>query len=98
MSALFDPITIGGITLANRIVVSSMCQYSAIDGIAHLLFACRKSGEPGMEPQILGHREIVLHRVEVPHVGNDPGQIVGRLAVGPSAPVQFATVRRSEAA
>lgn len=34
MSALFDPITIGGITLANRIVVSPMCQYSAIDGIA----------------------------------------------------------------
>ena len=34
MPALFDPITIGGVTLANRIVVSPMCQYSAIDGIA----------------------------------------------------------------
>ena len=32
---LFSPITIGGLTLANRIAVSPMCQYSAIDGSAN---------------------------------------------------------------
>jgi 2,4-dienoyl-CoA reductase-like NADH-dependent reductase (Old Yellow Enzyme family) len=34
-SRLFDPITLGGITLANRIAVSPMCQYSAEDGSAN---------------------------------------------------------------
>jgi NADPH2 dehydrogenase len=34
MSALFSPRKVGGLNLANRIVVSPMCQYSAIDGIA----------------------------------------------------------------
>lgn len=29
---LFQPITVGGLTLANRIVVAPMCQYSAVDG------------------------------------------------------------------
>lgn len=29
---LFQPITIGGLTLENRIVVAPMCQYSAVDG------------------------------------------------------------------
>jgi 2,4-dienoyl-CoA reductase-like NADH-dependent reductase (Old Yellow Enzyme family) len=33
-SHLFSPITIGGITLSNRIAVSPMCQYSAADGSA----------------------------------------------------------------
>jgi 2,4-dienoyl-CoA reductase (NADPH2) len=31
---LFQPITIRGITLKNRIVVSPMCQYSSVDGMA----------------------------------------------------------------
>ena len=31
---LFDPIRLRGLTLANRVVVSPMCQYSAIDGRA----------------------------------------------------------------
>jgi 2,4-dienoyl-CoA reductase-like NADH-dependent reductase (Old Yellow Enzyme family) len=31
---LFTPIDLGGITLSNRIVVSPMCQYSAVDGSA----------------------------------------------------------------
>lgn len=31
---LFDPVRLRGLTLANRIVVSPMCQYSAIDGCA----------------------------------------------------------------
>jgi 2,4-dienoyl-CoA reductase-like NADH-dependent reductase (Old Yellow Enzyme family) len=35
MSLLFSPITINGITLRNRIVVSPMCQYSAVDGFAN---------------------------------------------------------------
>ena len=34
MSTLFSPIKIGGLALANRIVVAPMCQYSAIDGNA----------------------------------------------------------------
>lgn len=34
MSLLFTPGTIGGLTLDNRLVVSPMCQYSAVDGVA----------------------------------------------------------------
>lgn len=33
-SPLFTPITLRGLTLPNRIVVSPMCQYSAVDGAA----------------------------------------------------------------
>jgi len=32
---LFTPITIRGVTVKNRIVVSPMCQYSAEDGLAN---------------------------------------------------------------
>lgn len=35
MAHLFDPITLGGLELANRIAVSPMCQYSAEDGSAN---------------------------------------------------------------
>src|SRR5580698_4933567 len=31
---LFNPLTIRGVTLKNRIVVSPMCQYSSVDGMA----------------------------------------------------------------
>jgi 2,4-dienoyl-CoA reductase (NADPH2) len=31
---LFNPLTIRGVTLKNRIVVSPMCQYSSVDGLA----------------------------------------------------------------
>ncbi len=34
MSRLFEPLTLRGLTLPNRIMVSPMCQYSAIDGNA----------------------------------------------------------------
>ena len=34
-SRLFEPMTLGGITLANRIAVSPMCQYSAENGSAN---------------------------------------------------------------
>lgn len=34
MSLLFSPLTLKGITLKNRIVVSPMCQYSSVDGFA----------------------------------------------------------------
>lgn len=34
MSVLFSPVTVRGITFQNRIVVSPLCMYSAIDGIA----------------------------------------------------------------
>jgi 2,4-dienoyl-CoA reductase-like NADH-dependent reductase (Old Yellow Enzyme family) len=35
MSILFSPLTIKSVTFKNRIVVSPMCQYSAIDGFAN---------------------------------------------------------------
>jgi 2,4-dienoyl-CoA reductase-like NADH-dependent reductase (Old Yellow Enzyme family) len=35
MSALFSPIALRGLTLANRVVVSPMCQYSAREGVAN---------------------------------------------------------------
>lgn len=34
MSALFRPLWLGGLGLTNRIAVSPMCQYSAVDGVA----------------------------------------------------------------
>lgn len=34
-SALFHPLTIGNVTLRNRVVVSPMCQYSSEDGFAN---------------------------------------------------------------
>lgn len=34
MAQLFTPVEIGGVTLPNRVVVSPMCQYSAVDGSA----------------------------------------------------------------
>src|SRR6185503_33619 len=35
MPYLFDPLTIRSTTLANRIVVSPMCQYSSVDGFVN---------------------------------------------------------------
>ena len=35
MPHLFDPLTLRGVTLRNRIGVSPMCQYSAVDGFAN---------------------------------------------------------------
>jgi 2,4-dienoyl-CoA reductase-like NADH-dependent reductase (Old Yellow Enzyme family) len=35
MSALFSPLTLRGVTLRNRVVVSPMCEYSSTDGFAH---------------------------------------------------------------
>ncbi|WP_151087499.1 NADH:flavin oxidoreductase/NADH oxidase [Hymenobacter baengnokdamensis] len=35
MPALFEPLSLRGLTLKNRIVVSPMCQYSAVDGFAN---------------------------------------------------------------
>lgn len=34
MSKLFSPARIGGVTLHNRVMISPMCQYSAVNGIA----------------------------------------------------------------
>ena len=51
MPNLFDPITLSGLTIKNRVWVSPMCQYSAIDGVvgdwhmAHLgAFATGEAG------------------------------------------------------
>ena len=35
MSKLFSPLSIKGVTLKNRLVVSPMCQYSSVDGFAN---------------------------------------------------------------
>jgi 2,4-dienoyl-CoA reductase-like NADH-dependent reductase (Old Yellow Enzyme family) len=35
MSTLFEPFTLRGLTLKNRLVVSPMCQYSSVDGFAN---------------------------------------------------------------
>jgi 2,4-dienoyl-CoA reductase-like NADH-dependent reductase (Old Yellow Enzyme family) len=32
---LFSPLTLRGVTLKNRVVISPMCQYSAVDGVAN---------------------------------------------------------------
>src|ERR687889_746318 len=34
MSHLFDQFTLRNLTLANRLIVSPMCQYSCVDGLA----------------------------------------------------------------
>ncbi|CAA9197058.1 NADH:flavin oxidoreductase/NADH oxidase [Flavobacterium collinsii] len=51
-SLLFSPLTIKNITLKNRIVISPMCQYSAVDGFAndwHLVhLGSRASGGVGL--------------------------------------------------
>jgi len=33
MSQLFQPIILGGLTLANRVLIAPMCQYSAVEGV-----------------------------------------------------------------
>ncbi len=33
MPTLFSPLTLRGTTLRNRVMVSPMCQYSAVDGL-----------------------------------------------------------------
>lgn len=52
MSKLFSPLTIKGIELKNRIIVSPMCQYSAVDGFANdwhfVHLASRAVGGPAM--------------------------------------------------
>src|SRR5271169_1153848 len=35
MTHLFEPLTLRGVTLRNRIAVSPMCQYSCVDGLAN---------------------------------------------------------------
>lgn len=52
MAHLFDPLTLRSVTLRNRIAVSPMCQYSAVDGVAndwHLVhLGARATGGAGL--------------------------------------------------
>ncbi len=52
MSLLFTPLTIRGVTVRNRVVVSPMCEYSSRDGFAndwHLVhLGCRAVGGAGL--------------------------------------------------
>lgn len=34
MSKLFSPAKIGGLTFQNHVMISPMCQYSAVNGVA----------------------------------------------------------------
>lgn len=49
---LFDPVTFRGMTARNRIMMSAMCQYSAIDGMAddwhHVHYTSRAVGGAGL--------------------------------------------------
>src|ERR1041385_409383 len=62
MSALFSPIRLAGLELANRIVVSPMCQYSADDGCAndwhlvHLGMLAKSRAGPVLIEARLGER------------------------------------------
>lgn len=44
MPTLFDPFSLKGVTLRNRIAVSPMCQYSAVDGVANDWHAVHLAG------------------------------------------------------
>src|SRR2546423_7191055 len=48
MAHLFDRLTLRGVTLANRILVSPMCEYSSVDGFANdwhfVHLGCRAAG------------------------------------------------------
>jgi 2,4-dienoyl-CoA reductase-like NADH-dependent reductase (Old Yellow Enzyme family) len=52
MTHLFEPLTLRGVTLPNRIVVSPMCQYSCTDGLAedwHMVhYGSRAAGGAGL--------------------------------------------------
>ena len=58
-NSLFSPLTLRGITLANRIVVSPMCEYSSADGFAndwhlvHLGIARRRAERGSCSPKQL---------------------------------------------
>ena len=55
MTALFDPFTIRGLRLRNRISVSLMCQSSAEDGMAtdwHLVTGVFTGGNNNEKPKI----------------------------------------------
>ena len=45
MANLFDPLSIRGVTLRNRIVVSPMCEYSSHDGFANDWHPCTSGAE-----------------------------------------------------
>ena len=73
MAHLFDPLSIRGVTLQNRIVVSPMCQYSSQDGFAndwHLIhLGSRAVGGAGL------HRALPSHQLSA--AGRDPEARLG---------------------
>ena len=64
--ALLSPFTVSGLTLKNRIVVSPMCQYSAVDGVAqdwHLVHLGRFAlGGVALRPRSMPRVEIMNSR------------------------------------
>jgi hypothetical protein len=64
-SRLFEPIMLGGVTLANRIAVSPMCQYSAEDGsVNDWHMQSRLAVDVGRGP---AHRRADRSRASRPH-------------------------------
>jgi len=49
MAALFQPLTLRGLTLANRIIVSPMCEYYSDDGFATDWHVVHSAREPSVE-------------------------------------------------
>src|SRR5271169_6273978 len=69
---LFDPLTVRGVTLRNRIGVSPMCQYSCEDGLAndwHLVhLGSRAVGGAGL---------VIVEATAVEAIGRIPPQDMG---------------------
>ena len=83
-SALFSPIRLADLELANRIVVSPMCQYSADDGVAtdwHLNHLGMLANSGAGAGRGRGDR----HRAPWPHHSWLPRALFGRLRSGAGA-------------
>ena len=63
---LFTPVEMGGVTLPNRIVISPMCQYAAVDGSAqpwhHVHYGMLAMSGAGTRPLAHGVRRLRRHR------------------------------------
>ena len=86
MPHLFEPFTLRGLTLRNRIVMSPMCQYSANDGLAndwHLIhLASRAVGGAGL---VLAEESTPL--VSIGYRGFDPNRTQTTMVLKDGIPI-----------
>ena len=73
---LFSPVSIGGLTLRNRIVIAPMCQYSAEDGLHD-----RLAPYPPRSPWPLSGAGTADHR------GDGASRPKGRISYGDVGPL-----------